>query len=135
MNKKIGVFIKISFLLYVLAVMFFCFFTISLPEKVDLAQYFLGIRGDRIAHFIMFLPYPFIAWLTCNYSHHLLRFRRYSIYITLLTGVLFALATELTQYLFITSREGDILDFTADCVAILSGTLIIYLFSRIHLHY
>lgn len=121
MQKKIRIFVFSLFLLYVGLVMFFCFFNISNPT-IDLQKYFLGIRGDRYAHFLMFFPYPFIAWLTINSSTLC---KRGSIIITLVSGLFFAFFTELVQCLFIPVRQGEILDFTADGIGIILGTIII----------
>src|SRR5574344_430677 len=124
MQKGAGILIKSLFCLYLGLVSFFCFYNISMPD-VDLAKYFLGIRLDRYAHFIMFFPYPFIAWLTCNYSRHLTKWNKYSLLITFLTGILLAVSTELIQGILLKSREGDILDFVADFCGIAIGSLIV----------
>lgn len=126
MQKGAGLLIKILYIIYICLVLFFCFFNLSMPD-VDLAKYFLGIRLDRYAHFVMFLPYPFIAWLTCNYSRHISKWKRYSLIITFVSGLLFAIGTELVQGFLLPSREGDPLDFAADAIGITLGTIIVSL--------
>lgn len=105
--------------------MFFCFYNFSFKD-IDLSKHFLGIPLDKIVHFIMFFPYPFIAWLTCKHSRHLAKFRNYSIWITFFSGLLLAVFTEVVQKLLIPGREGDAYDFLADFIAIILGTTIIY---------
>lgn len=126
MQKGAGILIKTLYVIYILLVAFFCFFNISLPD-VDLARYFLGIRYDRYAHFLMFFPYPFIAWLTCKYSRHLRKWTKYSLLITFFSGIILAVLTELIQGLLLSNREGDILDFASDFCGIALGTIIVSL--------
>lgn len=129
MQKGAGILVKTLYVIYVAMVLFFCFVNISMPD-LDLAEYFLGIRLDRIFHFIMFFPYPFIAWLTCNYSRHLRRVSKYSLLITFVSGLLLAFGTELCQDLFFAARQGDPLDWAADAVAVTLGTVIVAFIGR-----
>lgn len=107
-------------------VLFFCFYSFKSPD-LDLGKYFLGIRLDRYAHFAMFFPYPFITWLTCRYASGRDTIRKHAIVITLLSGLFFAGLTELFQDWFFTSRQGDILDYAADSISIVTGTVIVAL--------
>ncbi|HIZ85868.1 MAG TPA: VanZ family protein [Candidatus Coprenecus stercoravium] len=107
-------------------VLFFCFYKFS-STGLDLSNFFLGIRLDRYAHFIMFFPYPFITWLTCRYSSNNRFIKRHAIVITLLSGIAFACLTEVCQDQFFKSRQGDVYDFLADSVAIVIGTVIVSL--------
>lgn len=124
MSKSPRLIIKSLYIIYIGLVMFFCFYNFS--SGVDLSKYFLGIRLDKYAHFVLFFPYPFIAWLTCKYSRHLAKYRKYSIWITFISGLLLAVFTEVVQKLLIPGREGDPYDFLADFIAITLGTIIIH---------
>ncbi len=126
MNKGARILVKILYLVYIAMVLFFCFFKFS-SSDLDLGKYFLGIRLDRYAHFIMFFPYPFITWLTVRYSTHFTKVSRYAIAITLISGLAFAGLTEICQDKFFESRQGDALDFAADSLAIIIGTVVAYL--------
>lgn len=126
MQKGAGLLIKTLYIIYIGLVLFFCFYNFSMPD-LDLAKYFLGIRLDRYAHFIMFFPYPFIAWLTCNYSRHISKWKKHSLIITFVSGLLFAAATELIQNYCLDSRQGDPLDLAADSIGILLGTIFVSL--------
>lgn len=126
MVKGAKILINVLFIIYIGMVMFFCFYKFS-STGIDLGSYFLGIRLDRYAHFIMFFPYPFITWLTCRYSCERSFFHRYAIIITLLTGLLFAGMTELFQDWFFSSRQGDVMDYAADSLSIVTGTAIVAL--------
>ncbi len=125
MNKEAGILIKILYMVYIAMVLFFCFFKFSTPD-LDLGKYFLGIRLDRYAHFIMFFPYPFVTWLTIRYSTGLKKISRYALVLTVISGLAFAAITEICQDIFFESRQGDILDFVADSTAIITGTVLAY---------
>lgn len=105
-------------------VLFFCFYKFS-SSDINLGDYFLGIRLDRYAHFAMFFPYPFITWLTCRYSSRSHFLKRHAIVITLVSGLIFAGLTEICQDMFFQSRQGDVYDFLADSISILTGTAIV----------
>ncbi len=125
MNKGAKILVNILYLVYIAMVLFFCFFKFSTPD-LDLGKYFLGIRLDRYAHFIMFFPYPFITWLTLRYSKLFTRLSRHAIIITIVSGLLFAAFTEICQDCFFDSRQGDVFDFAADSAAIITGTIAAY---------
>ncbi len=125
MNKSARILVKILYLIYIAMVLFFCFYKFS-SSDLDLGKYFLGIRMDRYAHFIMFFPYPFITWMTLKYSTHFPRLSRHSFILTILSGLAFAALTEICQDLFFQSRQGDTLDFAADSIAIITGTVTAY---------
>lgn len=126
MQKGADILVKTLFVIYILMVMFFCFFRFG-PSDIDLGRYFLGIRLDRYAHFAMFFPYPFIAWLVCRYTSRSQSLRRHALAVTIISGLIFAAMTELFQSWFFTPRQGDILDFTADSASVISGSLIVWL--------
>lgn len=125
MRKGAGILIKLLFIIYLLMVLFFCFYKFS-GSSIDLGKHFLGIRLDRYAHFAMFFPYPFIAWLTCNYSKTFKKIKKYSLVVIFFTGLIFASLTEVCQDLLFEYRQGDSLDFAADATGILIATIIVY---------
>lgn len=124
MNKGAKILVITLFIIYIAMVLFFCFYKFR-SAGIDLGKYFLGIRLDRYAHFTMFFPYPFITWLTCGYTTRFKFLQKYAIPITLVSGLVFAGMTELFQDWFFASRQGDILDFAADSVSIILGTVIV----------
>ena len=64
MNKTIRYIAGILLILYIAAVVVLCFIqTDSLPP---MEPEWFGIPVDKIAHFIMFLPYPILTWLVFN---------------------------------------------------------------------
>lgn len=123
MVKGAKILIKTLYIIYIAMVLFFCFYSFS-SSDIDLGKHFLGIRLDRYVHFIMFFPYSFITWLSCRYTVSNPFIRKYAQALTLASGLVFAGMTELFQSWFF-SRSGDILDFAADSVSIVTGCIVI----------
>lgn len=78
----------------------------------------------------MFLPYPLVGWMTYLVSRHLGKYPQFSISMTFVTGLLFAVATELAQKYLIAGRTGDFKDFLADVCGIVVGTIFIKIFGK-----
>lgn len=125
--KSIRLLFKLLFFIYICMVFFFCLYSFN-DTGVDLSKYFMGIRVDRIAHFVMFFPYPFSAWLAVKKE---LREKcgKYSHIILFISGVSLALITEGMQSLN-PSRDTDPLDLVANITGILFATIIIYILEK-----
>lgn len=124
-NRGARILVKVLFLTYLGMVLFFCFFNFSNTD-LELPKTFLGIPADKVFHFIMFLPYPFIGWLTYRYSRHLGKYKEFALSLTVVIGFIFAVFTELVQKYLLTGRDGDILDFVADVSGIVVGSIIVH---------
>lgn len=124
MLRSAKILINTLYVIYLTMVLFLCFYKFS-PTGIDLGRHFLGIRLDRYVHFAMFFPYPFITWLTCRYTAGSRFLRKQAIIITLTSGLIFAGLTEICQDVFFSSRQGDIYDFLADSISVISGTIIV----------
>ncbi len=90
----------------------------------------MGIKLDKIAHFIMFIPYPFLAWTLLSHNKTNLRLIS-KIVIIFISGAFLAAITELLQRYLTVSRDGDLLDSIADGVGIIVGILLIPLIDKI----
>ena len=115
----------ISFILlciYIAAVAVLCFMkTDSLPS-VEL--YFLGIPMDKIVHFLMFAPFPILAYMTF-WPSKAGKAGKLSILTVIVTvGAGMAKATERIQTM-LGYRMGDPADFMSDMAGILAGALVI----------
>ena len=101
-------------LLYLAAVAFCCFWDFhDIPEA---ERFFLGIPMDKVVHFIMFLPFPFLVFLAFKKPSVPWKSALFVI-ITFIAGCLVAAATEIGQT-FISYRSGDPMDFKADSLAL-----------------
>ena len=127
-SRKAIICSTIIFIAYMATVMFLCLARFSGGGiDINLSDYFLGIRLDRIVHFSMFFPFPFICWLFLKYNTKLQQ-RKIFLYVAIiLTGVAFAAIAESSQELFTTYRDSDPLDFCANITGIITGSVILFL--------
>lgn len=128
MMKRTTIF-RILTVLYLVAVALICFLNFS--GMPDIQKDFLGIPTDKIVHFLMFLPFPFLAYKS-------LRLTRNGVVKTLLilvalfaVGCFIAWGTEYVQSK-LPYRDMDPMDFLADRIGLACGavaTFLIQLFS------
>lgn len=131
MIKKVVLIFKLLFLLYLSAVFFLCLYTFK-DTGIDLSLYFFGIRADRIAHFIMFLPYPFSAWYAIEGWFKKV-FGRYDIAMLVLSGIMLAFVAETLQNIN-PNRDFDPADILANITGVLTGTILLLIFNTIVKH-
>lgn len=115
---------RILFLLYLAAIAFLCFMKPdSLPE---MEKSILGIPTDKLAHFLMFAPFPVLAYLA--YDHVTNKFWSAFLFafLTFLVGTGIALLTEYIQG-FLPYRSKDMTDFRADLLALGVSTLAVFI--------
>lgn len=125
-HNRIYTLVTVPFIVYICAVCFFCLYHFS-GEDLNLSEYIWGIRKDRIAHFLMFLPYPFVCWLFFNYNKHIKIYKQYTFATILLSGIALGAITEAAQEMFTSYRDGDPYDLGADITGIVVGTVLVYL--------
>ena len=121
--RRTTIFRVLTFL-YLGVVALLCFANFShLP---DMQRSFLGIPTDKIVHFLMFLPFPVLAFWS-------LVKRRRTVVATLLilaclyvVGCLLAWGTEYVQGM-LPYREMDMSDFKADRIGLACGSLIAFI--------
>ena len=113
---------RIVFALYLAAVIWLCFGQFDgLP---DVERSFWGIPTDKIAHFLMFFPFPALAYLAFD------RYKgnRSSSFlwagVAFLAGCAYAAVTELIQSR-LSYRSGDPVDFQADFLALAACSVFI----------
>lgn len=117
-----------AFCLYVITVLFMC---LSRPENLPAEFMIFGLPYDKVAHFLMFLPFPILV--------HLMFFKtsrsRWADLLIMIGGIVMgigaALGTEhlqaLTQY-----RSSDIKDVYAGAVGLSAGCIpvLFHIFSK-----
>ena len=122
MTRKQLISARIVFAAYILAVLVLCFGQFSGAENVPKEMW--GIPTDKIVHFLMFFPFPLLAYLAFD------RYRgeRWPSVgrsaVALACGCAFAAFTELVQSR-LSYRSGDPFDFQADVTALVAGALIV----------
>ena len=124
MTRRQLLFARILFAIYIIAVLVLCFGRFENTQEIP--REFLGIPMDKIAHFLMFFPLPFLAFFA--FDSYTEEFRSSVLWtsVTFVAGCLFAAATEIGQALLTSYRSGDPTDFWADLIAIALGSLIIF---------
>ena len=115
---------RIVLIFYLGLIAFACFGHFDkLPE---MNPYFLGIPKDKVVHFLMFFPLPFLMWLALDKyttkAWHSLLF----VIGSFLVGSLSAAATEVGQY-YTGYRSADALDFFADTLAMAICSLLVFI--------
>lgn len=122
MTRKQLILARIAFAVYILAVLVLCFGQFSSSDDVPTELW--GIPMDKFVHFLMFFPFPLLAYLAFN------RYREQRgaavpwAVVALACGCAFAAFTELVQAR-LSYRSGDPADFKADALALLAGSVII----------
>lgn len=114
---------QVLFVAYLAVVAWLCFGNFSSPPKIS--PYLFGIAIDKVIHFLMFLPYPFLFFMSFFRKGSHLQRDAGILCAALFTGVLMALATEYIQGLTV-YRSKDMMDLAADVIALLTGTSLTY---------
>ena len=113
---------RIAFAVYLAAVLVLCF--AKFPSTDDVPKELWGIPMDKIVHFLMFVPFPLLAYLAFDRY----RERRWAAApwtaVAFLGGGAFAAFTELVQSR-LAYRSGDPADFKADAIALAAGSVIV----------
>lgn len=116
---------RVFLAVYLLAVAWLCFGHFgSMP---DVPRFLLGIPMDKIVHFLMFLPFPFLTYFAFNRFTERLGSSALYVLATFVAGAILAAGTEIAQARLTTWREGDPADFQADLLALGLGSLAILL--------
>ena len=124
MKKNVLILSRILLVLYLVCLGVLCFGNFSgMPE---MEKKILGFDPDKVVHFLMFFPFPILAWLASG--------RRLSgpwpaLGLTLLLfliGCALAACTEIVQQ-FLPWRSADPRDFSADALALALSALIVFI--------
>lgn len=120
---------QLLFCLYIAAVAYLCF---ARPDEFpSLPETWFGMPADKVAHFLMFLPFPFLGYIAFE-GNGMNWWKKALLMIGLLTiGFASAIGTEQVQAL-LEYRSSDSRDLLADYSGLLSGCIIttIYLLIR-----
>lgn len=110
---------------YIVAVAVLCFMKPSSFPQVEMD--FFGIPMDKVVHFIMFLPFSILAYMTF-WPADTGKLRKMTVLLVIVIfGAGMAVATERIQAMT-GYRSGNIMDFAADMKGILAGAALTALF-------
>lgn len=122
MTRRQLVWARILFGLYLVAVAVLCFG--KFDSSQDVPKILWGIPTDKIVHFLMFFPFPLLAYLAFDRY----RERRWPsvfwVAVTFLAGCAYAAGTEWVQSR-LSYRSGDPADFLADFSALAACSVVI----------
>ena len=123
MTKRQVIWARILLGVYLLAILVLCFANFSSVPKVQ--DKIFGIPVDKIVHFLMFFPFPILAWFAFDKHSNTLSSTFLFTALTFIIGVVFAAATEFGQAKLTTWRSGDPKDLGADICALALASLIV----------
>ena len=121
MEKRLKRLSLALFCIYILAVVALC--VIQTEELPELPKHFLGIPFDKIAHFIMFLPFVILGYTAFMPTEQSIWRKIAVLGIFVITGCVFAFSTEKMQAMT-AYRSYEITDMVADGSGLLFGCLI-----------
>lgn len=111
----------VLFCVYITAVILLCIIrTNNIPE---LPPSFLGIPIDKVAHFLMFLPFVILSYSSFSPTEKGFLRKLSVLGIFLLLGFIFAFATEKLQATT-AYRSYEVLDLVADGAGLICGSII-----------
>lgn len=115
---------RILLIAYLAAVVYCCFGQFSdLPDIGP--KTFFGVPADKVAHFLMFFPFPILCHMAFADWTSKPRNTVISVSAVFLTGAAIAAATEIGQA-FTDYRSGDICDYIADILSLaISSTIVL----------
>jgi len=122
---------RILFFFYLVAVACLCF--MHFESVPNIQKTILGFPTDKVVHFIMFLPFPILAYL--SYDHRTETFWKAFLYaaITFCIGCGLAFLTEFGQK-FLPYRSMDMNDMKADSLALAISSILVFIIDITHLH-
>ena len=124
MKPRIVTLSRILLVLYLVGVCVLCFGHFdSLPQIHDKI---LGIERDKVFHFLMFLPFPLLAYFSLRKEPDGPWKALGEILLLFLAGCIVAAATEIGQGM-IPYREADPKDFLADGLALAFSSLVVFI--------
>ena len=125
MTKRQLLVARILLVLYLIALVWLCFGHFDSMPHVK--RYYWGIPTDKIVHFLMFLPFPILAYFAFDrYAEKFWPSVAWTA-AAFLAGILLAAGTEVGQACLTSYRSGDPNDFRADLVALGVSTLLVFI--------
>jgi len=131
-NKKITVAARILLILYLFAIGYICFGTFNRVPQI--CRLFLGFESDKVVHFLMFLPFPFLLYFSRSKDIESPGKAMIFSVLVFIVGCFIAMGTEMIQTA-VPGRNGDRLDFLADAYALAFSSISILIIDLVrHFH-
>lgn len=127
MRKTNTTFFRIAMVVYLIVLGVLCFVNFGSMDNVP--KKLFGFRFDMVVHFLMFLPFPILAYLCIRPVSGC--WRKLALMVAVFAaGCLVAAGTEIGQGL-LPYRSKDIKDFYADMTALGAGSILTLIVSLI----
>lgn len=124
MNRKQLISV-IVFCLYIAAVAYLCF---ARPDDMpQLPQLWLGLPADKVGHFLMFMPFPLLGYLTFEVKGMSVGRKLFLIAILIVFGAGMALGTEYIQAR-LEYRSSENSDLLADGIGLITGGIFTFIY-------
>lgn len=121
---------RILFVVYLAAIAFLCFMH---ADKIpDMQKTLFGIPTDKVAHFLMFLPFPILTFLAYDHVTNKVWSSVLFAVLTFAVGAAIAWGTEYIQGM-LPYRSRDVADFRADLLALGISTLGVFITDLVNL--
>ena len=121
---------RILFVVYLAAIAFLCFMH---ADKIpDMQKTLFGIPTDKVAHFLMFLPFPILAFLAYDHVTNKVWSVVLFAVLTFAVGAAIAWGTEYIQGM-LPYRSRDVADFRADLLALGISTMGVFITDLVNL--
>lgn len=121
---------RILFVVYLAAIAFLCFMH---ADKIpDMQKTLFGIPTDKVAHFLMFLPFPILTFLAYDHVTKKVWSAVLFAVLTFAVGAAIAWGTEYIQGM-LPYRSRDVADFRADLLALGISTLGVFITDLVNL--
>ena len=121
---------RILFVVYLAAIAFLCF--MHADKLPDMQKTLFGIPTDKVAHFLMFLPFPILAFLAYDHVTNKVWSAVLFAVLTFAVGAAIAWGTEYVQGM-LPYRSRDIADLRADLLALGISTLGVFITDVVNL--
>jgi len=115
---------RIILLIYILCVGWLCFSPVQDLSQIPLK--ILGFERDKIAHFLMFAPCPFLSFFSIRNCRMGIGKTFLVLVLMYLSACIFAAVTEYVQG-FLPYRVRDINDLKADLIGLIFGSVVTFL--------
>ena len=121
---------RMLFVIYVAMIALLCF--IHVDKLPEVQRQLFGFESDKLVHFVMFLPFPILAYLA--YDHHTNKVWRAAAFalISFVLGALLAMGTEYVQG-YLPYRSRDLADLKADIYALAISAIFVFIVDATHL--
>lgn len=121
---------RILFVVYLAAIAFLCFMH---ADKIpDMQKTLFGIPTDKVAHFLMFLPFPILTFLAYDHVTNKVWSAVLFAVLTFAVGAAIAWGTEYIQGM-LPYRSRDVADFRADLLALGISSLGVFITDLVNL--